>query len=136
MPWAIHVLPPAEAFLAGLETDEYEMFLAALTKLEEHGPNLGEPLVKRIVTSDHKNMKELRRQSKGRIYRVLFAMDAKRRAAILTGGDKAEIGFDDFYEIYVPIADALFTAHQADCANEIAAEKAAAKAPGKKKRGK
>lgn len=80
-------------------------------------------------------MKELRRQSKGRIYRVLFALDLKRRATILTGGDKAEIGFDDFYDIHVPIADELFTAHQADCAAEIAAEKAA-KTSGKKKRGK
>ncbi len=49
--------------------------------------------------------------------------------------DKAEIGFDDFYDIHVPIADELFTAHQADCAAEIAAEKAA-KTSGKKKRGK
>jgi hypothetical protein len=135
MPWPIYVLPPAEAFLAGLETDEYEMFDAALTLLEEHGPNLGEPLVKLVVTSDHKNMKELRRQSKGRIYRVLFALDSQRRAAILTGGDKAEIGFDDFYTEYVPIADALFTAHQADCAAEAAAKKTAVKKPVKKKRG-
>jgi hypothetical protein len=136
MPWPIHVLPQAEAFLNGLDTDEYDMFIAALTVLEEKGPSLGEPLVKLVVTSAHKNMKELRRQSKGRIFRVLFAFDSKRQAALLTGGDKAEIGFDDFYNIHVPIADALFTSHQADCAEELAAKKNPPKNPINRRKGK
>lgn len=136
MPWPTLILPNAEAFLAGLEDDEYQMFMAALTVLEQQGPNLGEPLVKLVVTSAHKNMKELRRQSKGRIFRVLFALDSQRRAVLLTGGDKAEIGFDDFYNIHVPIADALFTTHQADCVAEAAAKKKPAKKPTNKRKGK
>lgn len=127
MPWPIRILPPAEAFLLGLDADEYDMFMAALSVLEEHGPNLGEPLVKLVVTSAHKNLKELRRQSKGRIFRVLFALDSQRSVVLLNGADKADIGFEDFYEIYVPEADALFTAHQAECVAEAATKKSPAR---------
>ncbi len=54
-------------------------------------------------------MRELRIQSGGRPFRVLYAFDPRRASILLIGGDKT--GNDRFYEEYVPIADALYDEH-------------------------
>jgi hypothetical protein len=51
-------------------------------------------------------MRELRIQHAGRPYRVLYAFDPRRAAILLLGGDKT--GQDRWYEMHVPIADALY----------------------------
>jgi len=118
--WELVIKEPVAEFLQGLEDSEYAAVEAAIRVLSEFGPNLTAPSkVKLIVASRHKNMKELRCTSNGKIFRILFAFDPKRRAILLVGGDKSEIGFDDFYEINVPIADAMFDDH---CAALAAAE--------------
>ena len=82
---------------------------AALIVLREIGPKLGRPLVDTIKGSRHPNMKELRVQSKGRPFRILFAFDPERHAVLLIGGNKA--GKSRFYEQMVARADALFDLH-------------------------
>jgi len=77
--------------------------------LEQFGPNLKRPHADVIHGSKHSNMKELRVQHEGRPYRVLYAFDPRRAALLLIGGDKT--GNNRWYEIFVPIADALFTQH-------------------------
>ncbi|RLP71902.1 hypothetical protein D9V32_15760 [Mycetocola tolaasinivorans] len=58
--------------------------------LEEHGPQLGRPLEDTVVSSRHRNMKELRPGSSGRSeLRILFAFDPRRQAILLIAGDKA-----------------------------------------------
>jgi hypothetical protein len=54
-------------------------------------------------------MRELRVQHQGRPYRVPYAFDPRRTAILLLGGDKT--GDDRWYEVYVPIADRLYTEH-------------------------
>jgi hypothetical protein len=54
-------------------------------------------------------MKELRVQHAGRPYRVLYALDPRRSAIFLLGGDKT--GKDRWYEIFVPKADRLYDEH-------------------------
>ena len=54
-------------------------------------------------------MRELRIQHAGRPYRVLYAFDPRRNALLLIGGDKT--GNDRWYEVFVPIADALYQKH-------------------------
>jgi hypothetical protein len=82
---------------------------ASVTLLETHGVNLGFPHSSKISTSKHSHMRELRIQHQGRPYRVLYAFDPDRRALLLIGGDKT--GDDRWYEIFVPIADRLYTEH-------------------------
>lgn len=122
--WELVIKEPVTAFLLGLQDSEYAVVDAAIRVLTEFGPNLGAPKVKLIVTSRHKNMKELRCTSNGKIFRILFAFDPKRRAILLVGGDKLEIGPDDFYEINVPIADKLFDDHCAAVAASVAKKSA------------
>jgi hypothetical protein len=55
--------------------------------LAERGPDLGRPVVDRIVSSRHRNMKEQRGAKAGAL-RVLFAFDPRRTAILLLGGDR------------------------------------------------
>lgn len=51
-------------------------------------------------------MKELRIQSKLRVFRIFFAFDPERKAILLIGGDKR--GDKRFYKRMIPLADKLF----------------------------
>jgi len=59
--------------------------------------------------SAYQNTHELRCQHEGRPYRVLYAFDPCRVALLLIGGDKT--GNNRWYEMFVPKADAIYSAH-------------------------
>ena len=79
---------------------------AVLLVLGEMGPALGRPLADTLKGSRHANMKELRVQSNGRPFRVLYAFDPERNAILLIGGNKQ--GDKRFYQRMIPLADRLF----------------------------
>ena len=54
-------------------------------------------------------MRELRVQSGGKPIRVFYALDPRRTAILLIGGDKT--GDDRFCERFVPFADRLHDEH-------------------------
>ena len=89
----------------------------ALFLLEEHGPNLGRPLVDTLEGSRIKNLKELRPASSGRSeVRILFAFDPNRKAIMLLGGDKAKgpsrkLKWAGWYKHAIPEAERLFEQH-------------------------
>ena len=76
--------------------------------LAARGPDLGRPVVDRIQTSRHHNMKELR-TARGGALRVLFMFDPRRQVILLLGGDKTG-AWNDWYETAVPTADDLYDA--------------------------
>lgn len=80
---------------------------AAVDVLAERGPALGRPLVDRVRTSRHHNMKELRVSSGGRRLRVLFAFDPRSTAILLLGGDKTG-DWTGWYDEAIPRADTLY----------------------------
>jgi hypothetical protein len=86
--------------LSGHDQDEVN---AAVEVLEQRGPGLGRPLVDRIVSSRHSNMKERRIGS----IRILFAFDPRQIAILLVGGDKREV-WGSWYASMVPKADDLY----------------------------
>lgn len=63
--------------------------LAYIELLEQFGPQLGRPRVDTLNGSRHANMKELRFDASGGVWRIAFAFDPKRRAIVLCGGDKS-----------------------------------------------
>ncbi|WP_440713443.1 type II toxin-antitoxin system RelE/ParE family toxin [Gordonia sp. FQ] len=119
--WEVDVTR-VEAWLLGLGDEAYDHTLAAIEYLEHHGPTAGRPYVDRVEGSEHHNMKELRSRptSTGEVVRVLFAFDAESRAITLVGGDKAG-NWKGWYDQNIPIADGLFTAHQAEVRARVAA---------------
>lgn len=82
--------------------------LSALGKLRVFGPFLGRPSVDTLKGSDYPNMKELRVDADGGVWRIAFAFDPKRKAILLTGGNKIGISKSRFYATLIRIADARF----------------------------
>lgn len=82
---------------------------AVVRLLERFGPSLAYPYSSAINTSEHSHMRELRIQHGGRPLRTLYAFDPRRTAILLIGGDKT--GKDNWYRIFVPIADRLYDEH-------------------------
>ena len=83
--------------------------------LEEHGPALGYPYSSDIRGANIA-LRELRIQSNGHPYRVLYAFDPARSALLLMGGDKT--GNDNWYRENVPVAERLFAQHLKELENE------------------
>lgn len=106
MPWEINVTTEFAEWFAALDERATVAIGARVDLLEVHGPGLGEPAVKRIKSSRHHNMKELRCGTKGAI-RVLFAFDPSRQAILLIGGEKAG-RWTEWYETNIPKADKLY----------------------------
>ena len=96
-----------ETWWNGLSIDEQVSINASVMLLEAQGVNLGFPHSSKIQGSRHSHMRELRIQHEGRPYRVLYAFDPSRDALLLIGGDKT--ANNRWYEIFVPIADRLYT---------------------------
>ena len=81
--------------------------------LGDYGPNLGRPTVDTLKGSSYANMKELRFNREGEVWRVAFAFDPGRRAILLVGGDKSGIDQKRFYRRLIDTADKRFGRHLA-----------------------
>ena len=87
--------------------------LAQAKLLETFGPQLGRPRVDTLKGSRYPNMKELRFEAVGGVWRVAFAFDPNRQAILLVAGDKSGASEKRFYKQLITRADARFTAHLA-----------------------
>jgi hypothetical protein len=86
--------------------------LVALTKiLREKGPLLGRPHVDTLKGSRHPNMKELRFDAEGGVWRVAFAFDPERKAILLVAGDKSGVSKGRFYQNLIRLSDGRFDQH-------------------------
>src|ERR1700722_17690143 len=74
-------------------------------------PQLGRPRVDTLKGSRHANMKELRFEAAGGVWRVAFAFDPKRNAVLLIAGDKSGGGEKRFYRQLTAKADERFDEH-------------------------
>jgi hypothetical protein len=88
--------------------------LAHAKLLEQFGPELGRPRVDTLKGSRHANMKELRFDASGGVWRVAFAFDPRRRAILLVAGDKSGVSEKRFYKQLIKKADERFETHLAE----------------------
>ncbi len=88
-----------------------EKLKAAATILGEDGPQLGRPQADTLKGSRHANMKELRFDADGGVWRVAYAFDPERKAILLAGGDKSGVGKERFYGNLLHIADKRYDQH-------------------------
>jgi hypothetical protein len=95
--------------MAATDPCREESFRAKL--LETFGPQLGRPRVDTLKGSSHANMKELRFDADGGVWRIAFAFDPSRRAILLVGGDKSGGSEKRFYTALIRKADSRFDAH-------------------------
>lgn len=82
-----------------------EELLASALLLKTIGPQLGRPHADTLEGSEFANMKELRFEAGGGVWRVAFAFDPKRRAVLLVAGDKSGGGEKRFYRMLIAKAD-------------------------------
>ena len=93
-------------------TDPVKMELLARARvLAQFGPTLGRPHVDTLNGSEYANMKELRFNADGGVWRVAFAFDPRRKAILLCGGDKEGKNQKRFYRDLIRVADRRFKAH-------------------------
>jgi hypothetical protein len=116
--WELRGTAEFEQWIASDLVDEAarEDIRATLLVLIELGPALGRPLADTLKGSRHRNMKELRVQSNGRPFRILYAFDPNRRAIALVGGNKQS--GSRFYKRMIPLADRLFDRHLEELRHE------------------
>ena len=82
-------------------------------ELAEFGPNLGRPTVDTLKGTSHANMKEMRFNWMGEVWRVAFAFDPQRQAVLLVGGDKGGADQKRFYRQLISVADSRYSEHLA-----------------------
>lgn len=92
------------------EAVQDELFASAKL-LAVFGPKLSRPLVDTLKDSAFANMKELRFEADGGVWRVAFAFDTERKAILLVAGDKSGGSEKRFYKSLIAEANRRFRAH-------------------------
>lgn len=109
--WAVELADEFEPEFDELHQDVRIEILARARMLQTFGPQLGRPHVDTLHGSIHPNMKELRFDAAGGVWRVAFAFDPRRRAILLAAGDKSGVAEARFYRRLIHRADARFSTH-------------------------
>ena len=85
--------------------------LALAKLLGELGPQLRRPHADTLNNSSFANMKELRFEADGGVWRVAFAFDPERTAILLVAGDKSGVSEKRLYKTLIAKADKRYQAH-------------------------
>jgi hypothetical protein len=109
--WIVEVAKEFEPELLALSVEVRIELLAQARVVEKFGPATGRPRVDTLKGSKHANMKELRFDAEGGVWRVAFAFDPERKAILLVAGDKGGKSERTFYRRLIAIADKRFDAH-------------------------
>lgn len=118
MNWLVAFHPDFEAEFDALLEEVQNELLALASLLETFGPQLGRPHVDTLNGSQHTNMKELRFNAAGGVWRVAFAFDPERCAILLIAGDKSGGSEQRFYKQLIKKADRRFNQHLAQLKGE------------------
>jgi hypothetical protein len=111
MSWTVLFHEAFEPEFDNLPQDVQDEILAHAKLLEQFGPLLGRPRVGTLNGSRHSNMKELRFDAADGVWRVAFAFDPQRRAALVVAGDKSGGSEKRFYAHLIRKADERFDDH-------------------------
>ncbi len=111
MAWTVELHPDFVPEVLELSADVRRELAAQATVLEMFGPSARRPRVDTLKGSQHANMKELRFDADGGVWRVAFAFDPERKAVLLVAGDKSGVSQSKFYKRLIAVADARLSAH-------------------------
>jgi hypothetical protein len=111
MVWTVLIGDEFEPEFFALPRDVQDEALAMTRLLQHSGPHLGRPRVDTLKDSRHSNMKELRFDAAGGVWRIAFAFDPKRRAILLVAGNKSGGSQKRFYRELIRKGDQRFDAH-------------------------
>jgi hypothetical protein len=115
--WEVEVTDEFRDWYEDLSEGEQAPIMAAVELLQQRGPSLGRPLVGEVAGSSIHNLKELR--PLGTSIRVLFVFDPRRAAILLVAADKAEQGWNEWYDaVGKPQAERLYDEHLTELRKE------------------
>ena len=109
--WTVELASEFEPELRALSADVRIELVAQARVIERFGPTTGRPRVDTLKGSRHANMKELRFDADGGVWRGAFAFDPRRKAILLAAGDKSGQSERAFYRRLIATADKRFDAH-------------------------
>ena len=113
MSWTVLLHDDFADELAAFDEKLQDELFAHAKLLAEFGPNLGRPTVDTLNGTSHANMKEMRFNWMGEVWRVAFAFDPQRQAVLLVGGDKGGADQKRFYKRLITVADNRYSEHLA-----------------------
>jgi hypothetical protein len=105
MVWQVEFHPELATEFDALPPPVQVELLAHAGLLAEFGPTLGRPTVDTLKGSNVANLKELRFNADGGVWRVAFAFDGQRIAVLLAAGDKRGRPEGRFYRKLVASAE-------------------------------
>ncbi len=111
MVWLIEFHPEFDAEMQVLSRAVRIELLAHAKLLAEFGPSLGRPHADTLNGSAFANMKELRFNADGGVWRVAYAFDPRRRGVLLVAGDKSGSSVKRFYKKLIEQADGRYRRH-------------------------
>lgn len=114
MPWVVLFETAFAAEVEALPEGVRDELLARAMLLEAMGPLLQRPYADTLKGSKHANMKELRFEAAGGVWRVAYAFDPRRRAVLLVAGDKSGQSERRFYRRLIEKADRRLDAYLAE----------------------
>lgn len=79
--------------------------MAHVLLLKQFGPTLGRPAVDTLKGSAISNLKELRFDADGGVWRVAFAFDGNHIGVLLAAGDKRGVKQQRFYKVLTATAE-------------------------------
>ena len=115
MAWTVRFALEFAAEFSRLPSAVQIELLAQASVIEQFGPHAGRPRVDRLKGSKFANMKELRFDAAGGVWRVAFAFDVRREAILLAAGDKSGVAKTQFYRQLIAKADRRFSLHLSQC---------------------
>lgn len=111
MTWRVEFHPEFLGEFEALSQAVQDGLARLVLALEARGPQLGRPHADTLYGSDYANMKELRFDADGGVWRVAFAFDPERRGILLVAGNKAGNKERKFYKALIKRADERFAEH-------------------------
>ncbi len=111
MSWTVRFCDEFESEFRRLSEAVQDELLAQALVIQRFGPQAGRPRVDTLQGSRHANMKELRFDADGGVWRVAFAFDPNREAILLAAGNKSGVSEARFYRSLLRHADARFDSH-------------------------
>lgn len=111
MAWKVRFQDDFEAEFANLDPVVQDEFLARAKLLQEFGPALARPHADTLNGSNYANMKELRFDAAGGVWRAAFAFSPEREAVLLVVGDKSGESEKTFYKRLIKKADSRYSQH-------------------------
>lgn len=113
--WEIESSDEYDKWFATLDEEAKIAVLERVLLLQHQGPNLPRPYADTLHGSKkYSNLKELRNKTKEHIIRVAYYFDPKRKAFLLTGGDKKGNNQTKFYKDLIEEAERIIARHEKD----------------------